>query len=368
MTPLLDQLVLGGPFEVSEIQRSTSTEAELIVSDAGGERALLAVRGRIADDPTMIGLFIGPAEPPVFDTPASPLDAVDRLAALGRVRVGAFGADCVPLDQSQPIPSSAVDDQAPIGSAFKLWVLAALVDGVDRGTLSWDDGVEIRDALDSIPSGITQNDEPGSTLTVRELAERMIEISDNTATDHLMDLIGRDAVEAAMIDSGHSAPERNLPLMNTREFTIVKFSDVDLRARYLAGNVDERRRLLDDEVAVLPLPPISSIASVTDPVEIETLEWFASPVDLCLVLTALADDDEAAAILARNPGVPDGSGRWSTILYKGGSEPGVLAMAWLVESDDGTRRVLAGSVANEERLIDEFEATSLLAYLRDAIG
>ena len=367
MTPLLDQLVLEGPFEVREIQRSTSTEAELIIVGAGGERALLAVAVAATDDPTMVGLFIGPAEPPAFEVPASPAIAVDRLEAMGTLRVGAFDATCAPLDPSLSLPSTTIDEQAPIGSAFKLWVLAAVVDAVDTGTLGWADDVEIRDELDSIPSGITQNDEPGSTLTVRELAERMIEISDNTATDHLIDLVGRDAVETAMIDSGHSAPERNLPLMNTREFTIVKFGDVDLRDRYLTGTVEERRQLLDDEVAALPLPAISSITSVTDPVEIETLEWFASPLDLCRTLTALADDEEAAAILGRNPGIPDEAERWSTILYKGGSEPGVLAMAWLVEADDGTRFVLAGSLANEDALVDEFEATSLLAFLRDSL-
>lgn len=367
MTPLLDQLRLENPFEVNEIQRSTSTEAELIIVGAGGERALLAVAITSPDDPTMAGLFIGPAETPDFEVPETPALAVDRLEAMGTLRLGAFDADCAPLDAAQAVPSTAIDEQAPIGSGFKLWVLAAVVDAVDDGTLSWDDDVEIRDELDSIPSGITQNDEPGSTLTVRELAERMIEISDNTATDHLIDLVGRINVENALSTTGHSDPKLNFPLLTTREFTIVKFGDEDLRTRYLRADLGERRRILDDEVSMLDLPPIADIASVTDPIEVETLEWFASPRDLCRVLTALAGDDEAAAILARNPGVADEEGRWSSILYKGGSEPGVLAMAWLVESEGGERFVLAGGLANEDEVIDEFEAISLLAHLRDAL-
>ena len=117
----------------------------------------------------------------------------------------------------------------------------------------------------------------------------------------------------------------------------------------------------------MPLPPLSNITSVTDPVDVETLEWFASPADLCRVLTSLAGNDEAAAILARNPGVPDVGDRWSTILYKGGSEPGVFAMAWLLDDADGNRFVVAGSIANEDALIDEFEAAGLLGHLRDTL-
>lgn len=365
MPQLFDQLRLAGPFEVGQIQRSTSIGAELIVLGASGERAVLTVAVASADDSTMTGLFIAPATQPSFDAPASIDEAVARLEALGTTRIGALDSSCASIDDG---PNLGAREQAPIGSGFKLWVLAAVVATVESGNISWDGQIEVRDELDSIPSGVTQNDPDGTLLTVRQLAERMIEISDNTATDHLMDLVGREAVESAMINSGHSAPERNLPLMNTREFTILKFSDPDLLSRYLAADVDERRRILDDQVGALPLPPLSNITSVTDPVEVETVEWFASPVDLCRTLTSLADVDEAAAILARNAGIPDEAGRWSTILYKGGSEPGVLAMAWLVEADDGTRQVVAGSVFNEDRLIDEFEATNLLAYLRDAVG
>ncbi len=364
MTPLLDQLRLDRPFEVQQIERSTTTEADLIIVGASGERARLSIAVVSAEDPTMTGLFIGPAAERSFETPTSLAAAVDRLQALGVTRLGAYTDDCMPLEGG---PDVAADDQAPIGSGFKLWVLAAVVQRIDDGTLSWTDEVEIRDELDSIPSGITQNDEPGSTLTVRTLAERMIEISDNTATDHLMALVGRQAIEDILQSTGHTAPERNRPFLTTREFTIVKFSDSELRSQYLAADETERRRILAEDVPELELPPLSNITTVADPLDVETLEWFASPADSCRVLTTLAADTEAAAILSLNPGMPDRSGRWSSILYKGGSEPGVFAMAWLVTDPDGERRVIAGSVANEAAVIDEFEAANLLAYVRDTI-
>lgn len=361
LTPVLEQVALDAPYVVREVQEATDTEAQLIVVGSSGTPGLLAVSIVTPDDPTMNGLFIGPAEQPTFDAPASADDAIARLEAMGTLRLAVLDTDCAVAG-----PAVAADEQAPIGSIFKLWVLSAVVDAVDAGSITWDDDVEVDDELDSIPSGTTQNDEPGTLLTVRELAERMIEISDNTATDHLMELVGREAVEQAMIDSGHGDPSRNLPLMNTREFTIVKFDNDQLRARYLEADEAERRRMLDDEVASMDLPPVANIVTVTDPIEVEQLEWFASPTDLCRVLISLSDDEEASAILTRNPGMPDTTGQWAEVLYKGGSEPGVFAMAWLTVAEDGTRSVVAGTVSNEEEVIDEFEAANLLAFIRDA--
>lgn len=361
----IDQVRGDAPFSVREVANANDTQAQLIVVGSSGMPGTLSVSIVGPEDPTMTSFFIGPGEPATFSPPADTAEALERLAAMGTVRVGVFGTDCSPVSIATTVRG---DEQAPIGSAFKLWVLEAVVDAVAAGTISWDDEIEMRVELDSYPSGVTQNDEPGTLLTVRTLAERMIEISDNTATNHLMFLLGRPAVEQAMIDSGHGDPGRNLPMMDAREFTIVKFGAADLRDRYVAADETERRQILEEEVAVLPLPPISAITSVSDPIEVESLEWFASPVDLCRSLTRLATDEVAADILSRSPGVPDEAGRWDAVLFKGGSEPGVIAMAWLVIDSAGEQFVIAGGVANDDALIDEFEAASLLAYLRDSVA
>jgi len=82
-------------------------------------------------------------------------------------------------------------------------VLDAVVDAVGDGSLSWDDDVQVRDELDSYQSGITQDDRPGTLLTVRVMAERMIEISDNAATNHLM-----DGPADGGLDVSHRLPRR----------------------------------------------------------------------------------------------------------------------------------------------------------------
>ncbi|MEZ4462635.1 MAG: serine hydrolase [bacterium] len=69
----------------------------------------------------------------------------------------------------------------------------------------------IKDALKSLPSGVLQDKPAGEKVTVKEAASKMISISDNTATDHLLNLVGRANVEAWVKTSGHSAPERLTP-------------------------------------------------------------------------------------------------------------------------------------------------------------
>lgn len=315
-------------------------------------------------DARIEGLFFAPA---VDVEPAADVTtAADALAELGEVALGAF--DVSTGECGAPIVDRGAEVQAPVGSAFKLWVLAAVVDAADRGELTWDDEVVIEDRFDSLPSGITQEEPDGSTLPVRELAERMISISDNTATDILIDLVGRDAVEAKVVETGHAAPELNRPFFTTRELFVVKF-DRDIRASYLAADETERRALLAGPVAEADIRTIlTRAAGWTEPIEIEALEWFASPTDLCRVLVELVADEDARDVLSENPGIPDPTGRWSFIGFKGGSEPGVLNLSWLVEDADGASYVVAGSVWDTDAPLDRTIVTTRLGEVRELIG
>ena len=169
---------------------------------------------------------------------------------------------------------------------------------------------------------------------MRELAEAMISVSDNTDSDHLLFLVGRTAVEDAQDSWGISDPDLNRPFISSREMFHLKL-DPELGQRYLASNVEDRRTILE-VLASEPLPPVDQLDSTwTAPIAVTTLEWFATPSDICRVLARLAEDDEALRILEINPGVP--SDRWPAVGYKGGSEPGVLAMAWIMTNDEGGR-------------------------------
>jgi len=254
------------------------------------------------------------------------------------------------------------DRAFPLGSLFKLLVLGALVDAVEAGTIEWDAPVTIRDELDSYPSGTFQDIPAGETRTVREMAEAMISISDNTATDHLIDLIGREVVESAQAAWGVTTPDLNIPFLTTRETFQIKL-DNDLSERWINADAQQRREILD-EVASLRLAPLNDVVeSWTQPRNIETIEWFASPADLCRVLARLARNDEAREILEENPGIP--SNHWSTVGFKGGSEPGVIASAWIVTGEDGRTWTVTAGVWNSDEAFAGAQVVPAIAAMRD---
>src|SRR5690606_27330832 len=94
-------------------------------------------------------------------------------------------------------------DAAPTASVFKMYVLYAVAQAIEAGTLTWSEQLEITDDVRSLPSGELQNEPAGTLVTVREAAEKMIAISDNTATDMLIKRLGREQVEAAVAAAGH---------------------------------------------------------------------------------------------------------------------------------------------------------------------
>ena len=340
---------MGGPWEV-------------VGSEAAGAGALVAliegpgppglVELSVSDDGRIDSLRLRPAE--VVDPPATLAALVERVAATApttaflRADVDAAGS-CISVAELRS------GESVPVGSIFKLYVLWAVAEQIASGELTWDHPVPIRDELDSFPTGITQDDPAGSSVTVRELARRMIEISDNTATDHLMNLVGRDQVEQALVTLGHHRPADTLPLLTTRELFTIK-ADPELVARYAAADEVARRAILDEEIALQPLPPLESFPPT--PVAPTTVEWFASPDDICRALVALDDRAEAAGlepireILSANPGVAADPATFPQILHKGGSEVGLLAGAWLATRPDGSRIAVVGSVADDAADVD----------------
>lgn len=165
-------------------------------------------------------------------------------------------------------------------------------------------------------------------------------------------------------------PELNQPFPTTRELFALKTADADTREAWIDGDVQQRRALLD-AAADTDIDDIA-VSAFTEPIEPDTIEWFASPIDLCRALATLWERAQApglepiAEILTANPGVPSDD-RWATVAFKGGSEPGVVATAWLMVDTDGRRYALTGAVVDPRRAFDQTEAVLLLAAARDSM-
>lgn len=361
--PIVDQLeaVPGDWIVVSYTE--TGPESGVGILAAGDERMQVSLAVQ-PDEPHLIEtLLVQPADLP--STPDSFENVITRLEDLGTLRM--LGAEVVD-GQCLPVTEVAADEAMPLGSVFKLFVLGTLADAVSAGEISWDDEIVIRDELKSIPSGILQDEADGTVKSVREVAELMISISDNTATDHLIDLLGRQRIEAHLPELGLTEPELNVPFLTSRELTALKVGpSAGLGVQYVAGDVDARRAILEQisDITVADLP----IQDLDEPIRVDTLEWFASPADMCTVLAGIwADGDETVReILTANPGVAPPPGVWDEVAFKGGSEPGLLAVAWLTVSPDGRVFVLNGSVLDTGGLIDEMEAVFVFAGARELL-
>ena len=94
------------------------------------------------------------------------------------------------------------DEKFPSASLIKVSVLVALLHEVERGTIRLDDPLTMiaRDRVGG--SGVLQHLHSGLELTVEDAARLMIVISDNTATNLLLDKVPMRAVWAKMDSLG----------------------------------------------------------------------------------------------------------------------------------------------------------------------
>jgi beta-lactamase class A len=290
------------------------------------------------------------------DAPTAFVDAVAQLEPLASKRellvAEIVDGTCKPLEELNS------DTPLAIGSAFKLWVLYALDAKLrDDSSSSWDSKLAIRDELKSVPSGTYQNLTAGTQRSVREFARNMISISDNTAADHLIDFTGRTNVEQAQQQTGHSAPSANIPWLYTREmFALKGWATARQLQTFRTGSVSDKRSVLD-ELRAEPLAP-ATLTNWTTPRSLD-VEWFADAMDLCQVQRALAARDhfdphsEVLQILAINPGIGFDLTKWSYVGFKGGSEVGVLSLAWLLQRNDGRWFSIVLIVNDPDHALDE---------------
>jgi beta-lactamase class A len=270
---------------------------------------------------------------------------------------GQAGFAVARLGGTQPVllASHQPDRALAIGSAFKLVVLGELSRQVREGRRRWTDVVTID--RHSLPSGLLQEWPLGAPLTVHSLAALMISRSDNTATDVLLRLVGRENVERMMTRMGVARDARNAPFLSTQEAFAIK-RDPQLFARWRSAD-ERRRRALLEEIAGRPLRDREG----RGPIAIEEVEWFASANDLVRVMDWLRREggETAHAILAINPGVGRAAaGEFGYVGFKGGSEPGVINLTFLVRNNQGVWHVVTGSWNNPAAAVDDSSFVGLM--------
>lgn len=323
------QIRPAAPFTVTAYS-GAETQAVATLAGAVGDPFDLSLS--IDSSGRVTGMVVGPVATP-WEPSASLEEVEQRLRELpGEVSalVRRGDDDVIAIDPER---------SAPLASVFKLYVLLAAAEAVASGDLAWDETLVLDDADRSLPSGELQDAPAGTEVSVREAASAMIRISDNTATDLLIERLGRERVEAAVVRSGHADPSALAPFLSTKELFTLGWGDPAVRAEWDAAD-DAGKRALLDRIDAAPLAVDG--ANVTTSQWQDGIDWFASAADVAAVHRALqqTQDAEVLGILSENPGQGLDVGSWPYVGFKGGSSRGVLTGSWFVRDDAGEATVV----------------------------
>jgi beta-lactamase class A len=229
-------------------------------------------------------------------------------------------------------PVVVENDKTPmaVGSTFKLLVLKAYEDAIKKGELKRETIVSLKEKNRSLPSGVLQNLPAGTPVNLELLAQLMIQISDNTATDSLIEVLKKPRIEALSA--------RNIPMLTTRElFQLIDPSNEKLRNKFKTGTKSARLEVLS-ELDKLPLPSVSSIGKSAT---WQDAEWYISANEICPLLESVQDAPALNSYL--NPLFKNLN--WQKIGFKGGSEYGVINFSVIGKTQKG-HKVCAVFTAN----------------------
>ncbi|HXG93846.1 MAG TPA: class A beta-lactamase [Blastocatellia bacterium] len=133
------------------------------------------------------------------------LHSLEReIARLARLSGGTVGVTAIHLESGRRVSLNG-SERFPMASTFKVPIAAQLFSRIDRGEVKLDQMIEIKQS-DLHPGSGTLADlfnKGGLTLSVRNLLELMLLISDNSATDVLLRVAGgAQAVTSRMKELG----------------------------------------------------------------------------------------------------------------------------------------------------------------------
>lgn len=269
----------------------------------------------------------------VFAVPSKLMDEFDALP--GEISV-------LVLKDNEAVASLNAEKPLAIASAFKLQVLTELQHQIDAGQHSWDEVIQLKPEWKSIPSGILQDWPDQAPLTLQTLASLMISVSDNTAADILIQVVGRDTLA--------KASPRNQPFLSTQEvFTLKSPENQDLLETYRQSTA---RPDLLPVIHKAPLPPVELVDS--EPLAPD-IEWFFTTQELCQLIAQVAD----LPLMHINTGIINADD-WQQVAFKGGAEPGVLNLTTALKDDSGNN-YCASATWNDQQPLEEYRFFNLFS-------
>jgi beta-lactamase class A len=315
----MERLWWDRPFTLSGVDIKAGAATLQLITSYGGRQDIRIHTG----DDTLVDGFDVTTQPPAI----SSWRDIDTV--LGKTDASySWQVAKVNDGQCDRVAGTNTAQSLPLASIFKLYVLYAVADAVNAGTVSWGDQLTVTDKGKAVGSGM---DLPvGAHISVRTAAEKMIATSDNMATDMLIGKVGTQAVEAALAGTGHHDPAAMTPFPTMYELFSVAWGQPDLRQQWKQATPQAREQLLQQANSHVYQPdPLRAHV----PASGYGAEWYGSAEDICRVHVALQASAVGKAapvkqILAAAPGIKLDSQEWPYVGAKAGGLPGDLTFSW----------------------------------------
>jgi beta-lactamase class A len=310
----------------------------------------------------------------VIAPPAESKAAVEMAAARALARIPGKSAFLFTrMDDTgiEPLFGINADQRFAVGSGFKLFILGRLIDEVNAGRRQLSDTMPLQPALVGPPHSELAEWPAGLPVSLGTLALKMISVSDNTATDHLHFLLGREEIERQMQVMGHSDPALNRPLFNTREMTELRDKKQGLPGRAYR-DLDEAGRRAWLAKQRQDLPDYERLDF--DTAAYDLAEWYASPLDMAHALAWIhrntAEHRPAhllRQVLTVDKKLPHDPAVWPFVGFKGGSEEQLLAGNWLLRHRNGHWYTLHAFFNNPDGPLKPAEVVPVIEQILKAI-
>ena len=278
----------------------------------------------------------------------------------------------------QPIAKRDASRLRATASIFKIFVLAAAARAWELGQVSLDQEITLVSS-ELAPAGTINSEPLGTKFTLLEIATLMLGISDNTATDLLHEVVGRNVMFQVINGLGLTDPRQLLPLLSINEQFHLFFSfPLATALSYVNGTEAFQQNFLKNQIE--PLGPVTSYPYGNQSIFVSG-SWRASPMDICKTFSHLRDlpagsdqlklVDTALGAAAAQPNVRN---HWDRVWYKGGSLVSgstgyhVLTHAWLLERQGGDPYVVVAMANDSNGGIDIFEVQSITGRILELLA
>ena len=334
ITDTLDALWSDRPYTLNGVDIGAGS-ARLHLLNSFGAQQDIELR---TDEQTMVSRLVVDVRTPTIRSWQDVDTTLGRTGARYSWQVSKVDdGDCV------KVAGTNTAESLPLASIFKTYVLYAVETAVRDGRIRWEDPLTITAESKKLGSSGFDKLPPGTQITVRQAAGKMIATSDNMATDLLIEKLGTHAIERALAEAGHHDPASMTPFPTMREIFAVGWGNPDVREQWKSASPADRARLLR-EADARPYEPDPE--RTRSPGSAYGAEWYGSAEDICRVHARLQRDAIGSAapvrdIMSEVSGIDLDRTEWPYIGAKAGNLPGDLTFSWYAEDRTGQAWVVS---------------------------